>query len=315
FKGHKSAELSEYASQTLPRLIANQIIDDLDRVAETMQCEIEAFDRILLEGFTKNFTDEELANGTLSAGEIYARVGYKGDPLFTVARRAVVGSTALIAFINKARTRVWVASLGDSDAVCGRNVAGHWTHKVLSAQHNTGNPDEVARLKREHPGKPCIRHDRLLCWLSVTRSLGDFHAKAPFNVGSMMLWIYPSVIPPQEWKAFEDKGFVNMPYMSSTPDIKSFELHEGDLLVLASDGLRDSMDPKLTFDERWEILIGLANGVGDSRLGHECISDGDNVAELMVRNALFGTDTAKKGKEKEKGTFRDDISVVVVNFT
>ena len=103
-----------------------------------------------------------------------------------------------------------------------------------------------------------------------------------------------------------------MPYMSNVPDIQCHELDKGDMLVFASDGLKDSLPLPMTDDERWDILISFANGVFDSRLGHECVSDGENLAEILIKNALFGKDLEKM--EKEMHAVRDDISVVIVQF-
>lgn len=84
-----------------------------------MKTEIQEFDNSLLRGFTDQFDEnedfsDEIWGGT--GGYVYGVIGYKGDPTFQMGRRAIVGSTALIGFVNRARTHVWVASLGDCDA-------------------------------------------------------------------------------------------------------------------------------------------------------------------------------------------------------
>lgn len=117
------------------------------------------------------------------------------------------------------------------------------------------------------------------------------------------------------WAQWKEEGHVNMPYMSNVPDIQCHELVEGDMLVFASDGLRDILPRNMAADERWDILINLANlnGGSDSRLGHDCIADGENLAETLIKNALFGKNLEKM--ETEMARERDDISVVIVHFT
>ncbi len=83
-----------------------------------MKTAIEEFDKSLLLNFTKLFDDGEDFSDKKwdDRSEIYKVVGYQGDQTFTDARLAIVGSTALIAYINRAKPHVWVASLGDSNA-------------------------------------------------------------------------------------------------------------------------------------------------------------------------------------------------------
>ncbi|KAJ6606742.1 phosphatase 2C-like domain-containing protein [Mycena sp. CBHHK59/15] len=165
------------------------------------------------------------------------------------------------------------------------------------------SPAEVERINREHPGEAhAIVDVAVLDALRVTRSLGDHQLKAPFSMAS------PSFNNFKKWKPYTP------PYISSTPAIRHHAVAPGDLLLFASDGLRDVLPVSDT--ERFPILIALANGEVDARLGHECIpvrSD-DNVAERVIKNALFGTDADKRNHELDHETFRDDISLVILRF-
>lgn len=85
------------------------------------------------------------------------------------------------------------------------------------------------------------------------------------------------------------------------------------MLIFASDGLRDSMYP-IPESDQWDIIMSLANGGEREELGHTRIQPefGDNTAELLIKNVLFGTDTEKMAKRLTKRG--DDISVVVVDL-
>ncbi|KAF9007271.1 protein serine/threonine phosphatase 2C [Hymenopellis radicata] len=323
FDGHLTAELSEYASQVLPRAIADRISADIHGsldIPDIMKSEIKQFDDSLLENFTKLFAEgEDFSHEQWDdASELYAVIGYRGSKTFEDSRLAVIGSTAVIAFINSARTHVWVASLGDSDAVCIRTQDEKWVRIMLSVSHNGRNQDEVERIQREHPNEVGIISDgRLLGWLSVTRALGDFQMKASYSIGSRGLyWIYRAPLPSACWGEWKEAGHINMPYMSSTADVECHALEQGDMLIFASDGLRDALPPPLTPDECWDILVSLAKGAPDARIGHQCISEaGNNAAETLIKNTLFGTDVEKmEAAMKATPDTRDDISAVIVNF-
>lgn len=86
------------------------------------------------------------------------------------------GSCALLAMWDAASGLLHVANVGDSRAVLGRRNSrgsqGTWEAKALSFDHTGYNKNEVARLRREHPGEPdMIRNGRLL-GIAVTRAFG-----------------------------------------------------------------------------------------------------------------------------------------------
>jgi serine/threonine protein phosphatase PrpC len=106
-------------------------------------------------------------------------------------RRAAVGTTALVGYINNSKKDLWVACLGDSEAcklspclimppplliipVVGRLMSddcNRWNAALLNEAHCATNQDEVNRLLREHPGEDVIKNNRLLGFLSVTRGV------------------------------------------------------------------------------------------------------------------------------------------------
>ncbi|KAJ6553863.1 phosphatase 2C-like domain-containing protein [Mycena sp. CBHHK59/15] len=336
FDGHHTSELSDFASKTLPLMLSHRIREDVD-VEAVMKDTIEEFDSSLLAEVTRLFNPGEDFSDPrwLDRDENIHPVigGYtKEEPQFKAGRRAVVGTTALIAFIDKEATRIWVTSLGDSDAgavfyildsdhgspraVLGRQKDGKWTSTLLSARHNCSNPEEVERLSREHPNE-----QNLVVWgrvsgaLAVTRALGDHQLKAPRLLASrVLMYFYPSPIPPLMFEKWERDGQRTPPYLSSSPTIVSHDISPGDVFVLASDGLRDSL--KAPDEDKLDVIIALATGGDHAQLTHRCIpaKDTDNIAERVIQNTLFGTDPEKMAMQLDKTCVRDDISVVVVKF-
>jgi pyruvate dehydrogenase phosphatase len=119
--GHCGSQLSDFAAQKLPALLSERLRADNVEVEAVMKDTIEEFDRSLLlpllalfdEG--EDWSDPKWLN---TETEVYPRIGYpdKDDERYAAGTRATVGSTALIAFLDKQRKHLWVASLGDCDA-------------------------------------------------------------------------------------------------------------------------------------------------------------------------------------------------------
>jgi len=318
FDGHCGSQLSQFAAETLPVLLSERLRGNVD-VEEVMKNTIEEFDRSLLSPVLALFEEGEDWSDPKwldTEREVYPRIGYpSADERYAVGMRATVGSTAFIAFMDQRRKHLWVASLGDCDAVCGRRNDGKWTSFFLSERHNCDNPDEVQRLRRQHSNEDhVIQSDSLLGTLRVTRALGDHQLKAPFFMATRLLpHFYPARLEPLE---ILEWGRWTPPYMLSTPCIRRHDVLPGDMFLFASDGLRDVI--RFPEEQKFNIAFSLANGEHDFEvaLGHECIpaQEGDNVAQPVIENVLFGTDAKKRARELDKRTYRDDISLVVVSL-
>ncbi|KAJ7275101.1 phosphatase 2C-like domain-containing protein [Mycena rebaudengoi] len=320
FDGHHSSELSEFASKHLPQLIANRFdptATDVDRVITEI---FEDFDQELMQNVYKLFEEKEdwSRKHWDDPGNVHEVVGYgPNDPQFRDARLAVVGTTVLIGIIDKDKKHVWVISLGDCDAVCGRRQDQKWTPVLLSDRHNCTNSHEVERLLAEHPGeKDVVLYNRVLGTLAVTRALGDHQLKVESRplARRIMSYLYPSPMANDSFEKWERDNNNSPPYLSSSPAVRRHDLLPGDMLVFTSDGLPDSMYNSIPAADRWDIIISLANGEDHEKLGHACIQpeDGDNVAERVIKNVLFGQDADKRATQLAAAL--DDISVVVVDL-
>ncbi|KAJ6524256.1 phosphatase 2C-like domain-containing protein [Mycena vulgaris] len=338
FNGHNSDELSEFASKHLPRLVAERFDPTVSDVEQVISQIFEDFDQSLLLKVTRLFEPGEDWSGEewMDDRKVFDIVGYRQQyPRFRRGRRAIVGTTVLIGIIDKEKKRIWVVSLGDSDAglstslprnpldrqqaVCRRMQDGKLTPILLSERHNCTDAKEMERLATEHPGeKDIVKYGRVLGLLAVTRALGDHQLKVKSRLlaSRIMPCYYPSPVMEVCFEEWVENGNSTPPYLLSTPVVQRHDLLPGDVLIFASDGLRDSMDhiPAAAGDS-WDIIMSLANGEEHEGLGHTRIEpvDGDNPAELLIKNVLFGQDTDKRAKELADSQ-RDNISVVIVDL-
>lgn len=146
-----------------------------------------------------------------------------------------------------------VANVGDSRAVLGRwdNETNQYIAKPLSVDQTGFNPDEVARLEREHPGEEVVdsRTGRVH-GIAVARAFGDARWKWSEDLTRKVhdtLW-GPSPRPRNVIKT--------PPYLTAEPEITEIRVQNGDhpdFLIMASDGLWDNMssDDAVTAVQMW----------------------------------------------------------------
>ncbi|KAI5888300.1 protein serine/threonine phosphatase 2C [Schizophyllum commune H4-8] len=347
FDGHYTDELSDYAAKVLPQQLCERIsrnvsstnaVDISAAVEEALIKGIEDFDASLLHDFLKHFPqgadtnwDDPLWD---DSSEVFEIIGYtRDDPIFMAGRRTIVGSTALVCFVDKDKKNLWVASLGDSEAVIGRVVDGQVQCEILNDFHNCDNPAEVSRLQAEHPGEPSVVYNRRnLGYLAVTRALGDFPMKVGLRLTTKILtYAYPSYLGTNNIEDWQNRGHLHPPYISSTPTVVRRALAPGDVLIMSSDGLRLALEKLESEESKTRAMVALATDSGldtasakllFDKLGHDMMAPAasDNVADRVIRNALFGMDREKMADalvttHADPAYYRDDISVAVVRIT
>lgn len=211
-----------------------------------------------------------------------------------------VGSCCLVGAISNGI--LYVANLGDSRAVLGRQVSdGRMANSSsvvaerLSTDHNVGVEEVRKEVKALHPDDSHIVVYTRGVWrikgiIQVSRSIGDVYLKKPEFNRDPLFQQYGAAVP------------LRRAVMSAEPSILIRKLRPQDLfLIFASDGLWEQLSD--------EAAVGIVQK--NPRVG---------IAKRLVRAAI--QEAAKKRemryediKRIEKGVrrhFHDDITVVVL---
>jgi pyruvate dehydrogenase phosphatase len=146
---------------------------------------------------------------------------------------ALSGSCALLSFYDSDTKLLRVACTGDSRAILGRRGdSGKWVATPLSVDQTGGNPDEEARMRKQHPGEEnVIRNGRVLGGLEPTRAFGDASYKWSREVSDRLKQSFFGRTPSPQLKT--------PPYVTAEPVVTTtkIEPEKGDFLVMATDGL------------------------------------------------------------------------------
>lgn len=151
------------------------------------------------------------------------------------ALKARDGSGACVNVVQLQGKEVTVANAGDCRAVLGRQLpSGNWEAVALSRDHEiSSNPDEKARLLREHPNEAdVIYHDRIKGHLQPTRGMGDgvYKQMAFYELRPRYVMQHGA-----DW---------HPPYSVATPDVvqTSLAANGKEFIIVASDGLFMDLD-------------------------------------------------------------------------
>ncbi|KAH0449179.1 hypothetical protein IEQ34_022979 [Dendrobium chrysotoxum] len=166
----------------------------------------------------------------------------------------------------------------------------------LSTDHNTSIPEEVLRIKAEHPDdSQCIVNDRVKGRLKVTRAFGAGYLKQPkWNNGLLEM--------------FRNEFIGNAPYVSCIPSLCHHKLGPNDqFLVLSSDGLYQYLSNE-------EVVVHVERFI-------ERFPDGDP-AQSLIEELLFRA--AKKAgmdfhelldiPQGDRRKYHDDVTVMVISL-
>jgi len=190
------------------------------------------------------------------------------------------GTTAVVAVVDPKKKSVVIANTGDSRAIVvrdGKVLLGTKDHKPGTKLERKRIEDAGGFVAKYH-GRGCLR----VCGrLAVSRAIGDRDLKK---------WVIPD------------------------PDIYEESYKEGDILVLACDGVWDVMtnEEVATFVHKkftgglTQNIIRFLLGIITGTCGEEAEEGGDERIKLIARTL--------RNTAYQKGS-RDNISVLIVKFT
>lgn len=254
---------------------------------------------------------------------------------------AFSGSVGVVAYVDG--LDLYVASVGDCQAVIGSREQNEWTATSLTKPHVADNQAEIKRLFSKHPNESnnIIRGGRLFGELMPLRAFGDNRYK----------WSRQDLVNLKEAaaKSSDDtlQGYKNYniqnnyrtpPYLDAEPEIVHYRLSPKDnFLVLASDGLWDSEEISV---DKVISLVG-HHSMGQQILTRYRPSDGEklgqindvlrqrkenlskrtvdvNAATHLLRHAL-GLEHGQVSAmltlpDRLVRYYRDDISITVIHF-
>ncbi|TFK75287.1 protein serine threonine phosphatase 2C [Pluteus cervinus] len=321
FDGHAGHDAVDYTVTTLPQLIHTALQARLsdsanppstEEISAILTDSVVSIDEQLTRDILKLFPSPD-AILALSATEIFTTINdhLKGGQNAAVVTRCMRGTTVLFTLLDPSKSNLWVASLGDCQAVLGKKALNReWEIETLSSHHNGSDAQEAERVRQEHPGEwECILNNRVLGALAVTRAIGDHLFKLPR--------VYTEKVFLNAQSGFRISSNITdfigrnltPPYVSNVPDIRHVELSPHDAsrsyLVMCSDGLLDlyedqGLDPVST-RRAWMRVIEEADG-------------GDNLALNILKDALGGEDVERVSRMMTVEMFyrwMDDTTILV----
>ncbi|KAI0131556.1 protein serine/threonine phosphatase 2C [Daldinia grandis] len=240
FDGHAGWTTSAKLRQTLISFVAREL-NTTYKAAGTLGAvpSPEAIDTAIKLGFTR--LDHEIVHESV---EKVLKSNSKRVAAELLGP-ALSGSCALLSFYDSSTKTLRVACTGDSRAVLGRrSSSGKWTATALSEDQTGSNPNEVARMRKAHPGEDRVVYNgRVLGGLEPTRAFGDASYKWSKEISDRLRASF--------FGRSSSPHLKTPPYVTAEPVVSTTNIQpeRGDFLVMATDGLWEM----LTNDE----VVGL----------------------------------------------------------
>ncbi|KAI0268612.1 protein serine/threonine phosphatase 2C [Gloeopeniophorella convolvens] len=345
FDGHAGHSTVEHTSRTLPGIIRRSLESLLhsskgsvfpDAVSKILSDCIVAFDHSITADFMRMFPGGAAGLQKMSSTQIRQLFQDRtsASQNLTAATRCLQGSTALLTLTDPAKHNLWIANLGDCQAVLGsRTRPGEWSATFATTLHDGDNPSEIHRIRNQHPGeRDCTEDNRVIGFLGPTRcehyvalenwnylkltymsALGDTWLKIPSIFSQRVLLNFR-----REWNVQRPETYIarvkSPPYVSNTPDVHHIPLpktqpgrHRGMFLIMCSDGLADLHSGRSRTDmiHHWVRVAGQCIE-GRMRTG--------NVALSLLREGLGGDDIRLVSENltvEMEERWMDDVTILV----
>ncbi|VDC01683.1 unnamed protein product [Peniophora sp. CBMAI 1063] len=292
------ARRGSFSSTDISRILADAIV----------QC-----DNAITNNFVALFPGGAPAMRSMSNEQIQSVLRVPANHVASI--RCLHGSTALLSLSDPSSEHVWIANLGDCQAVlASKHQSGRWSATYVSDLHDGDNLAEIQRIQREHPGeREACKDNRVIGFLGPTRSLGDTWLKLDRVYSQRALLSFRS-----EWNVDKPETFISRlhspPYVSSTPDVRHIRLprpasgsQARHALLLCSDGLPDLYNAR--FDTRGEMVAHWVQAIGDALDARS-----NNAALVLLRDALGGEDlrsVASYLTVEMDERWMDDVTILV----
>ncbi|KAJ7585675.1 phosphatase 2C-like domain-containing protein [Mycena floridula] len=338
FDGHLGDVTVEHVAHHLPIIIQEFLeqagdLDDPEDISNLFSRSIIAFDDAIAGDVLNLFGGSIESLAEYSDTEIRETINdqHHGGANFRKARLNMYGTTALVALVDPTHRHLWIANLGDCQAML---VTKHndWQVEVLTTEHNGSNQDELDRVRNEHPGEPeCVYDSRVLGALAPTRCLGDTPFKQPPEFTRRILYnLLPGFHDTSPWEDFLVRN-QTPPYISAEPEITYRRLEPSEtprFLILCSDGFADLCSGegqrRVVADWARNMVTGTevlpSSPTVMSPLSSSPMSptvpgtESSNMALRLLRRALGGEDRFSVSRVLTldmDGAWIDDTSIVV----
>lgn len=325
FDGHAGSQTADLLEKQLMPFLVHSL-DQMKTLSNNDSMAEESIHRAIVKGFM-NFDKaiiDAAAELTRSKIPLHEKV--------KLLAPAYAGSCALLSIYDPVSSTLHVACTGDSRAVLGqKGPDGKWEGIPLSIDQTGYNEEEVARLKKEHPGEENMVKDGRVLGLAVSRAFGDSRWKWPLEFQKEMKQNFnaPSPLTPRY-------DVRTPPYLTAEPVITSRKIDPSrpSFLIMASDGLWDMLSNQQAVDlvGKWlepsEKRVELEptyepfdfgkfwKGMDWKFMEERTTVQDENVAVHLIRNSLGGNhDELIAGRLAFGPPFsrhiRDDITVQV----
>jgi len=245
-----------------------------------------------------------------------------GEKNMTKFLRCFRGAVVVVALVDRSTDRLWVANLGDCQAVlASRFSETKWDIRSLANDHNARNPTEAERIRMAHPNEDdCVVDGRVLGKTAPSRTLGNWDQKFPAAFVSRLNQHHPNPTigfrytavallernkTPPYMSSLAEVSFEQLPKLTSDGAAGKKQLRR--FLLLASDGLLDMCkveEPNDTVRKRWVESVARAPKAEE-----------ETCPLRVIRDALGGDDTEKVSMNLFVPTSQrwlDDTTIIVM---